>query len=351
MKYATVCGALLIMGAAMCGQAPAQPGAQAGGPQPAFPTHRLTIATGTKGTAYNLIGQEMATQVRAACPACEVTVLETAGGIENMNLLRQGRADVALVNASAAWEASIGINQFKDKPVALRALAALYPNSMHLVARQGTGITSLAGLRGKRVATGAPGSGTEVISNQMLRAVDIDPDADMQRSRAGLVDAARAMRAGELDAFIFGAAVPVAPIAELLKEGHTELLSTSDGIKGMNRIYSHLYREGSIPGGTYPRQGVEIKPLDVWDLVVVSDGLPGQAAFELTRQLFEHQAAFVKAHPNMRHLAIDKQAVQTTVSFHLGAQRFYASQGVQPFARQFSARQTARPPVKAATAH
>ncbi len=348
MRLATALGALLA-GAALCGPAPAQ--TAAGATQPAFPAQRLTIATGTRGTAYNLIGLELAAQARAACPACEVTVLETAGGIENMELLRQGRADVALVNASAAWEASIGINQFKDKPAALRALAALYPNSMHLVARRGAGISVMADLRGKRVATGAPGSGTEVIANQMLRAAGIDPDSGLQRRRDGLVEAVKAMRAGELDAFLFGAAVPVAPIAELLKEGRAELLPTVDGIKGMNRIYSHLYREGSIPADSYPGQSAEVKPLDVWDLAVVSESLPGPVAFELTRRLFEHQADFVKAHPNMRQLAIDRQSAQTTVSFHLGAQRFYASRGLQPFARQFGAAQAARPPAKSAPAH
>ena len=307
-----------------------QPTASATG----VPARSITIATGTKGAAYNLIGLELAKQIKEFCGDCDLKVLETAGGIENMNLLREGKADIVFVNASAAWEAFIGINQFKGKAVPLRALAALYPNSMHLVVRSEAKIKTLTDLRGKRVATGAPGSGTEVISNQMLRAVGINPDKDIQRSRLGLIEAVKGIREGQLDAFLFGAAVPVKPIAELLKDVSIELISSADAINGMNRIYRNLYREGSIPANTYPLQDQEVKSLDVWDLIAVSDEMPGKLAYEITKRLFENKERFMAAHANMHHLLLRKQDVQTTVSFHLGAQRYYAINGLQPYARQ-----------------
>jgi TRAP transporter TAXI family solute receptor len=302
-----------------------------------FPTRQLTIATGTKGTAYNLVGLEMARQIKILCPACDVKVVETAGGVENLAMLRNGRADIAFANASASWEASIDADQFKANAVTLRTLAALYPNSMHVVARLGADIKSLKQLKGKRVATGAKGSGTEVIANQMLLAVDINPDTDIKRSRLGLSDAVKAMRAGEIDAFIFGAAVPVKSIEDLLKEGQSELISSAESIKGMTRIYGHMYRVGRIPVGTYSQQALEVKPLDVWDLVMVADSMPGQLAFELTKNLFENRAAYISAHPNMQYLELTNQPLHATVSHHLGAQKYYASKGLQPFARQLNA--------------
>jgi len=293
---------------------------------------RLTIATGPKGTAYQLIGQELAACVKELHPGCDVQVLVTAGGVNNMNLMREGRVDIAFVNASVAWAASLGILEFQGGRVPLRAMAALYPNSMHLVVREDSGINRLADLRTRRVATGSPGSGTEVLALQMLVAMDIDPDHDLQRRRWGLDESIKALREGRLDAFLFGAAVPVRPIAELMGAGGVRLVSDADAIQGMNRIYSSLYREGTIPPNTYPRQPLEVRPLDVWDLLVATEHVPGDWVFDLTRALFERRERFVAAHPNMRFLGLRNQDPESTVSFHLGAKRYFATQGLQPFA-------------------
>lgn len=297
----------------------------------------LTIATGTRGTAYHLIGQVLADQLRESVTQSTCTVLDTSGGVENMRLLREGKAQVAFVNAAAAWEASLGLHAFKGQPVALRAVAALYPNSIHLVVRKGSGIARLRDLRGRRVATGAPGSGTEVIALQMLAAVDLDPDKDVQRVRLGLTEAIAALRQRQLDAFLFGAAVPVKPIAGLMGEGVAALVSTADAIEGMNRIYAHLYRRGLIPAGTYEHQPADVRPLDVWDLLVVAESLSGELVYPMTRGLFGNKARFIAAHPNMRFLDLARQAQESTVSLHLAAKKYFAEQGVQPFAREMGA--------------
>ena len=306
----------------------------------------LTIATGTKGTAYHLIGQVLADQVRDSVPQSACVVLDTSGGVENMRLLRQGKAQVAFVNAAAAWEASLGLHAFQGQPVPLRAVAALYPNSMHLVVRKGGGITRLRDVKGRRVATGAPGSGTEVIAQQMLAAVGLDPDKDVQRARLGLTESIAALRAGRLDAFLFGAAVPVKPIADLMAAGAAELVSSADAIGGMNRIYAHLYRRGLIPAGTYEQQPADVRPLDVWDLLVVAESLPGEVVYPMTRALFGNKARFTAAHPNMRFLDLARQAQESTVSLHLAAKRYFAEQGVQPFAREMGSLGDARLPQR-----
>jgi TRAP transporter TAXI family solute receptor len=320
LMQAAAGGALLAAGAAAARAAPG-----------------ITIATGTKGTAYHLIGQALADQLRDSVPQSACVVLDTSGGVENMRLLREGKAQVAFVNAAAAWEASLGLQQFEGQPVPLRAVAALYPNSMHLVVRQGSGIARLRDLRGRRVATGAPGSGTEVIVRQMLTAVGLDPDQDVQRARLGLAESIAALRQGRLDAFLFGAAVPVKPIAELMAEGSAALLSTAEAIEGMNRIYAHLYRRGTILAGTYERQPAAVQPLDVWDLLVVAESLSGELVYPLTRSLFDNKARFTAAHPNMRFLDLARQAQESTVSLHLAAKKYLAEQGVQPFAREMGA--------------
>lgn len=291
------------------------------------------IASGGKGTAYYLIAQELANQMRTLYPGCIFDVLETAGGVENLNKLRNGQADVVLANSSLAWEASVGHPRFANKPIPVRILATLLPNTMHLVASNSSGIIRFADLRGKRVSTGAAGSGTEVVSSFMLQGSGIDWNADIARVSLSLDESLNQIRDGTIDAFIFGAAVPISPIANLLQSGKFHLVSTANTISKLS-VHGRIYREGLIPANTYSGQAQAIKTLDVWDTLIVGEHFPWQVAHALTRALFENKEAFVRAHKSMQHLDISAQS-QTIVALHLGSQRYFAEAGVKPFARDF----------------
>jgi TRAP transporter TAXI family solute receptor len=295
----------------------------------------VRVAVAAKGTPYDLIGREVGRQIKLFCPDCDVQFVETAGGIQNAEWIREGRLDVAFANTGVAWEASIGMGSFAGKEVPLRAIAALYPHNMHLVAQRSLGAKRLADLRGRRLATGLPGSGTEVVALRMLKAAGLDAERDVKRERVGVVEAVKAMKEGQLDAFIFGSAAPVSAIGEVLAADCCALLPTADLWSSMEGIYRHIYRTGSIPAATYRNQPSDVASVDVWDVLVVSEKIPGPLAFQLARALFERKEAFVAAHPNMRSVSLGEQSNLTPVSFHLGAQRYFATRGLQPFARQF----------------
>lgn len=291
------------------------------------------IAAGGKGTAYYLIGQELANQIRRIFPGCATTVIETAGGVENLSRLRDGQADIVLANSGLAWDASVGHPRFASKPIPIRTLATLLPNTMHLVVSNASGIKRLSDLRGKRVSTGSVGSGTEVIASSMLQGSGMDWDSDIARFSLSLDESLIRIREGKIDAFIFGAAVPVAPIAELMKSGKFHVVPTAGAIPKMN-VYGRIYREGVIPPNTYSGHTQEIRTLDVWDTLIVGEHFSWQAAHALTKTLFENKDAFVRAHKSMTYLDISAQS-GTIVALHLGAQRYLAEQGVAPFSRDF----------------
>jgi TRAP transporter TAXI family solute receptor len=96
----------------------------------------------------------------------QATAEVTGGSVDNLKLLGAGKAEVAFAMVDAAWEATQGQDKFKDAKVNVRTLMVLYPNRMQIVTVDGTGITKLADLKGRRVSTGAPGSGVEVIAFQ-----------------------------------------------------------------------------------------------------------------------------------------------------------------------------------------
>ena len=103
----------------------------------------------------------------------------------------------------AALDALKGEDKFKGSPVAVRTLMVLYPNRMHVVSIEGTGVTSMASLKGKRVSTGSPGSATEVMAFRVIEGAGLHRDKDMRRERLGVAELVNALKDRRIDAFFW----------------------------------------------------------------------------------------------------------------------------------------------------
>src|SRR3954465_12506764 len=117
----------------------------------------IFVASGPTSGVYYPLGGGLADVLTKFVPNLNATAGTTDGSMANLLLMGQGKADVAFSMADASWDAYKGQGKFQ-KPVNVRALMVLYPNRMHIVTVDGTGITKMADLKGKRVSTGAPNS-------------------------------------------------------------------------------------------------------------------------------------------------------------------------------------------------
>src|SRR5258705_3679257 len=135
----------------------------------------IFVATGPTTGVYYPLGGGLADVLTKFVPNLNATAGTTDGSMANLLLMGQGKADVAFSMADASWDAYKGQGKFQ-KPVNVRALMVLYPNRMHVVTVDGTGITKMADLKGKRVSTGAPNSATQIMAYRVLDAYGIDPE-------------------------------------------------------------------------------------------------------------------------------------------------------------------------------
>ena len=296
----------------------------------------FVIATGIKGGAYYPMGVALAQLMATYLPSLSVKIRETSGGVENIRLIESGEAALGFVNVGTAWDASSGQDKFQGKRIELRAIAALSPNTMHIVAKDGSGIRTFSDLKGKKISAGAAGSGTEVIANRLFKAYGLLPGQDLTMLPLGLDESAAALESGQIDALFFGSATPVAAISALgqSRKIKISLMQHAAAVKKLNMSYGPLYQVGKIPAGTYMGQETEIGTLDVWDLLVGSDRLDGRVAYEVMRLIFEHKDELVKASKNLAALRLETQEKSAVITLHPGAQRYLAEHGVQPFARQ-----------------
>src|ERR1700704_6769287 len=144
-----------------------------------------TIAIGTGGTGgvYYPLGGGLANLLSKHLPGYQATAEVTGGSVDNLKLIGTGQSEVAFSMADAALDAFNGQDKFKSGKVAVRTLMVLYPNRMHVVTIEGTGIQKMADLKGKRVSTGSPGSATEVMAFRVIEAAGLNRDKDMKRER------------------------------------------------------------------------------------------------------------------------------------------------------------------------
>lgn len=168
-------------------------------------TVRLSIATAGTGGVYYVIGGGVASLISKHIPNTEATAEVTAASVDNMKLIMTKKSDLAFTTADVAYDAHRGVERFKSTgKVPVKALAMVYPSIGHIVTLEGTGINKVTDLNGKRVSTGAPGSGVEVTAMKIFDVTQMNPNKDIRRERLGVTESVGAMKDRKIDAFFWG---------------------------------------------------------------------------------------------------------------------------------------------------
>ena len=290
----------------------------------------LSIATGGTGGVYYPYGGGIAKILNENLPGVRATAEVTAASVDNLKLIRDGRADVAFTLADTLADAVMGAGAFQDRPVNAASIAVLYSNYTHLVVLASSGIQSVPDLRGKVVSTGSPGSGTELIAFRVLRAAGLDPDKDVRRQGLGASESVEALKDAKVDAFFWSGGLPTAAVQDL---SHTpgisiRLLPTLSLLATLNRDHGPLYFPLEIPPGAYPGVQTAVPVVGVANVLVVNRTMPDDLAYDLTRLLFEKQAELAAIHPEARNLSLQSATKGSPADFHPGAMRYYREKGV-----------------------
>ena len=293
-----------------------------------------TIAIGTGGTGgvYYPLGGGLANLLSKQLPGYQATAEVTGGSVDNLKLLGSGQSELAFSMADAALDAYKGEDKFKGAKVAVRTLMVLYPNRMHVVTIEGTGITKMSELKGKRVSTGSPGSATEVMAFRVIEAAGLDKDKDMRRERLGVAESVNAIKDRKIDAFFWVGGLPTAAVTDL---GATpgvkiKMIDHADVVEKMNAKYGELYVRDVIPAKTYPGQDRDNLQSTVWNILVTSDKMPDDIAYAINKIIFDRKADLVSVHAEAANIDYKYQLKNSSpVPWHPGALKYFAEKGVK----------------------
>jgi len=292
---------------------------------------RLSIATGGTGGVYYPLGGGLAALISKHLPGVEATAEVTTASVDNMKLLHADKIALAFTLPDSAWEAYQGKLKGLNDKVAVRSLAALYSNFLHIVALDGTGIKIVPDLKGKRVSTGAPGSGTEIRGLRVLEAYGISPKDLKSQERLGVAESAGAMKDRRIDAFIWDGGLPTAAVLDL---GATpgikiHLVSHGDSVAKMKAKYGPLYFVATVPKGTYGGVEADVPVAAATNLLAVHERMDESLAYQITKLLLERTADLVAVHQAAKEITLKSAAVGSPVPFHPGALRYFKEKGVK----------------------
>jgi TRAP transporter TAXI family solute receptor len=306
-----------------------KPGASGGACEVSTDT-RISIATGNTGGVYYVLGGRLGELVtQSSNGKLKATAAETGASVQNIQQLTAGTHQVAFSLADSAADAVNGTGPFEGKPQQIAALGQIYPNYTQLVVRTDAGINSVADLRGKRVSTGSPKSGTEVIANRVLAAAGLNPERDIAAQRLDLGASVDGMKSGTVDALFFSGGLPTPNITDLFTSmtGRVKLLDTSAQLDRMREV-NRVYKVATIPGTTYPG-AVDTPTIVVPNLLLVPTNIDPAVACVVTKTLYERTADLAAANPAARDIKVETARETDPVPLHPGAEQALGLLGAQ----------------------
>lgn len=321
MKRIMLAGLACVAGAAIltgCGGG-ASGGASGGEKQ------FLNIATGgTSGTYYPL-GGALAELLNNNIKGMNASAQATGAAVANINMLKDGSVDLAFVQNDIAYYAENGTEMFKDNKVdTIRGIASLYPETIQFVTTADTGITSVSQLKGKRVAVGASGSGSEANARQILAAYGITYD-DIEPQYLSFGEAVDALKDGNVDAGVVVAGFPTAAIQDLSANKSAVVLDIDAATAAKLKEQYPYYNAITIPAGTYPGQETDVNTICVKCILIGTDKLSDDMGGEIAKILYSNLDRMTAAHAVGKYITKDTALEGMSIKMNAGAEKYLKS--------------------------
>ena len=288
----------------------------------------INVLTGGTSGVYYPMGVALSQIYTKAMPDAKVSVQATKASAENLNLLQAGRGEIAFTlgdSLSDAWKGDEEAG-FKTPLKKLRNVAAIYPNYIQIVAAADSGIKTLADLKGKRLAVGAPKSGTELNSRAILKA------AGMSYKDLGKVEylpfgeSIELMKNRQLDASLISAGLGVAAIRDLAASVKMVIVTIPADL--VPKIGDPAYEAAVIPAKTYDGQNAEVATVKVQNFLVTHEGVSADTVYKMTKSMFDNLDTLYASHAAAKAITKADAPKGSPIPLHPGAEKYYREAGL-----------------------
>jgi len=289
----------------------------------------FSIVTGGTGGVWYPLGGAIGGLITKNVADTDATSEATTAAIDNLKLLTAGKAGMAFAyDYHAVWANENKLPAVSDKKQNVRVVMGFYEQPLHVVTKEGTGIKSVTDLKGKRVSTGAPNSGTEEQADYVFKALGINWDKDLTREKLGASESVAALKDGKIDAFFYGVGHPSANIQDPATTCGAKLVSITGADVDKLLRDKPYYAVAQIPGGLYPNNAEGARTYGVLATVVSSAKVPSETIYQVVKAVFENFDEFKRLHPALAHLKPENMVKDgLSAPLHDGAARYYREKG------------------------
>ena len=286
----------------------------------------ISIGTGPTGGTYYPVGAGIAKIWNESVPDVKASAQASGGTRNNIQLMESGEAQVIFADG-LHYDAYNGRDSYKGTPKKfMRAIVPLYPEAVHIVVLKGSGIKTIADLKGKRVSVGAVGGSVELTADSLFKNAGINPD-DIKKERLGHSESVAALQDKQIDAAITVGAVGIASVVEPMTLGIVDLISVPNSVIKKKIKETPYFAPLTIPAGSYKGQDKDIKTFSSPNILAVNKNLDDKTVYEMTKSLFQHKKDLTVISARMS--AMDPSHVKDIkIPLHPGALKYYKEIGV-----------------------
>ncbi|TWA56609.1 hypothetical protein FB008_101136 [Sinorhizobium medicae] len=287
----------------------------------------INVLTGGTSGVYYPLGVALSKLYGDKIEGVRTQVQATKASVENLNLLQQGRGEIAFSlgdSVKLAWEGNTDAG-FKAPLDKLRGIAAIYPNYIQIMASKESGIKTVADLKGKSLSVGAPKSGTELNARAILNAAGMSYDDLGKTEYLPFAESVELMKNRQLDATLQSAGLGVSSFKDLATSLEVQMVAVPEEIATK---LGAPYIAATIPAGTYQGQDKDVQTVAVINFLVTHSEVSDETAYQMTKQLFENIPALTAAHKAAESIRLEDAMKGMPIPLHPGAERYYKEKGL-----------------------
>ncbi|WP_454654688.1 TAXI family TRAP transporter solute-binding subunit [Bosea beijingensis] len=288
----------------------------------------INVLTGGTSGVYYPLGVALSKIYGEKIQNVRPTVQATKASVENLQLLQQGKGEIAFTlgdSLDAAWKGDEEAG-FKAPLKKLRGITAIYPNYIQIVASKDSGIKTLADLKGKRLSVGAPKSGTELNARAILTAAGLSYKDLGKIEYLPFAESVELMKNRQLDATLQSAGLGVASLRDLATSVEITVVEVPAAVVDKA---GPPFVKVSIPANTYTGQTAAVPAAAVVNYLATHEGMKEETVYQMTKAVYDNLGELGAAHAAARSIKLENALEGMPLPLHPGAARYFKEKGLK----------------------
>jgi len=220
-----------------------------------------------------------------------------------------------------------GTSKFKGKKHDILSMAIMYPNLLQVVVLKKSGITDIEQIKGKKISSGSPGSGTNFMSETVFKALGIALDS-YSDSRLSFTETANALRDGTIDVGFWSVGPGTSSILDLATTHDIHILTFTPEQQKKIIAANQEYSAVDLAGGVYRGVDNSVPTIGVWNVMICQKSLDTDLVYNLVKALFEHQDYLLKIHPSASYTTAENAVKYSPIPLHPGTVKYLKEKGI-----------------------